>query len=303
MDIKSRILTIALILMFFLFFFGGPNYDSSRSFKEFWNFGHISFFAVLVYYAFGIARIGERLSLVKKLLVTIALSFVFGVSIEFIQYGIDRNVDVGDVLRDMLGGLLGFFSSPIGHGARVKVFARSLLGTLVFLQAIPWLGYLVDEHNAVLAFPVLSDFESDAQSTRWSGRKKITSSGPKIGSGSLEVMLGVEKYSGVGLKYFPGDWSRYHSLRFDVFSGESDFDIVVRINDRQHREGLQSYSDRYNKSFTLHEGWNSINVNLEDVASAPLTRRTNLSQIDGLGIFVVGLSSPSVIFLDNVMLR
>jgi hypothetical protein len=303
MGVKNGVLIAALIVLFSLFFYGGPNYDSSRSFKEFWNFGHIIFFAVLAYYTFGIAGIGKSLSLYKKLFSTIIFSFVLGVLIEFIQYGINRGVDIGDVLRGVLGGLFGLFLSPVECKARVRFFARSVLGVFVFFQAIPWLGYLIDEHNAALAFPVLSDFESGAQSTRWSGQKKITSSGPKIGNGALEVMLGTERFSGVGLKYFPADWSQYHSLYLDVFSDERDFDIVIRINDRQHRDGLQSYSDRYNKSFKLHKGWNSISVNLDDVASAPLTRKANLSDIEGLGIFVVALTSPSSIFLDNVMLR
>jgi hypothetical protein len=300
---KNTAFIVALILLFSLFFIGGPNYDSSRSFKEFWNFGHIIFFFVVLYYAVAIAGIGAGLSLYKKLLLTVIFSFVFGVFIEFIQYGVNRGVDVGDVLRGVLGALLGLFLSPVVHNIRVKWFARSLLGVVVFLQAIPWLGYLLDEHRAALAFPVLSNFESAAEETRWSGHKKIANHGPKIGSGSLEVMLGTEKFSGVGLKYFPRDWSQYRSLYFDVYSAEQDFDIVVRINDRQHRKGLQSYSDRYNKRFKLHEGWNSINVDLEDVASAPLTRRANLSEIEGLGIFVVALPAPRTIFLDNVMLQ
>jgi hypothetical protein len=300
---KNNVFIVALVLMFFLFFFGGPQYESSRSFKEFWNFGHLLFFAVLVYYAFAMMGIGKGLSLYHQLFATLVFSFVLGVFIEFIQYGINRGVDIGDVLRGVLGGLLGLSLSPQVHNIRVAFFARSLLLFLVLLQAIPWLNYLFDEHNAVQAFPVLSDFESEAQSTRWTGHQQITSDRPKTGNGSLEVFLGTEKYSGVGLKYFPGDWSQYHSLYFDVFSREKDFDIVVRINDQQHRKGLQSYSDRYNKRFRLQEGWNSIAVDLEEVASAPLSRRANLSEIEGLGIFVISLRSPRVIFIDNVMLR
>ncbi len=292
-----------MFLMFFLFFFGGPNYESSRSFKEFWNFGHIVFFAVFAHYFFCSGGALAQLSTLKKLLLTMIFSLLLGLFIEYIQYGINRDPDIGDVLRDGLGGLVGLFFSPILLNARLKIVVRVVLSVLLVVQGLPWLSYLLDEYDAKSSFPVLSDFESEVQSSRWTGSNSVSDREPKTGSGSLEVPLGTEKYSGVGLKYFPRDWSHYQSLYFDVFSHEQNFDITVRINDRQHRKGAQDYSDRFNRSFKLNKGWNSIVIQLDEVSKAPLTRLLDLSDVEGLGIFVVALSSPSILYIDNVKLQ
>ena len=41
------VLTLIMALMTILFFIGGPDYHSSRTFKSFWNLGHILYFALL----------------------------------------------------------------------------------------------------------------------------------------------------------------------------------------------------------------------------------------------------------------
>ena len=44
---QSVVYILAIALLTLLFFIGGTNYYSSRSFKYFWNLGHILYFALL----------------------------------------------------------------------------------------------------------------------------------------------------------------------------------------------------------------------------------------------------------------
>jgi hypothetical protein len=66
--------------------------------------------------------------------------------------------------------------------------------------------------------------------------------------------------------------------------------------------GVQLSNDRFNKSFLLKKGWNSVRIDLEKVANAPRTRKMDMNDVCGLGIFSVRLSQPRVIYLDNVRL-
>jgi hypothetical protein len=79
-------------------------------------------------------------------------------------------------------------------------------------------------------------------------------------------------------------------------------EIHVRIHDQLHTKGEQFYSDRFHRKLALHKGWNTINIDLENVASAPVTRRMDLSSVSGLGVFVVEQSVAKRIYLDAVKL-
>jgi hypothetical protein len=47
--IKKAVLTVIAAICFVLFFVGGPDYYSPRSYKHFWDLGHILFFSILSY--------------------------------------------------------------------------------------------------------------------------------------------------------------------------------------------------------------------------------------------------------------
>jgi hypothetical protein len=115
--------------------------------------------------------------------------------------------------------------------------------------------------------------------------------------------LNTAEYSGVGLKYFPRDWQNYEALIFSVYNPASKpIKLTCRAHDRQHTEGTQLYSDRFNKSYVLDNGWNIIKINIEEIANAPKTRQMNISQIYNLGIFAVQLAEPRIIIIDDVRL-
>jgi len=86
------------------------------------------------------------------------------------------------------------------------------------------------------------------------------------------------------------------------FSHTKSLWIVCRIHDLQHTQGTQRYDDRFNRRFLLKQGWNHIEIELKDVMSAPKNRTMNPSQMLGIGLFVVALREPQIIYLDNIQL-
>jgi len=209
------------------------------------------------------------------------------------------------VWRDVLGALIGFFFSPLSLNKQLLKVSQVVLIFLLLHQLIPWFMTLADEINARDQFPMLSDFESEIELTRWeSGDASISISNALAYSGnnSLKVDFGTEKYSGFGLKYFPNDWSKYNNLFLAIYNEGETLKITIRIHDHLHTQGEQVFSDRYNQSMALEKGWNNIDISLENVAKAPETRRLDLSKVSGLGIFVTEQSAPKTIFLDTVKL-
>jgi VanZ family protein len=106
--IWRKILPWLLVVLFALFFVGGPNIHSSRHFKAFWNLGHILFFALVPYLLFSYRKwLAGRFS--AQALIVLGICLVLGVLIELVQYDFKRTPDVGDVFRDVIGCLVGIF--------------------------------------------------------------------------------------------------------------------------------------------------------------------------------------------------
>jgi VanZ family protein len=301
---KQQWLSLLIFLLFPLFFFGGPDYYSPRSFKNFWNVGHVVFFALLSYKLLTNSSFLKNKSVHYKFIFCLFIAGTLGFTIEYLQSFFGQDVDINDVWRDMLGASIGFFLSPIALNKRTKIWALLILTVLLIFHAVPWFFELADEVNAKRQFPVLSDFESDIEITRWSGdaKKSISDEFVFTGKHSLRVDLSTEKYSGVALSYFPRDWTGYQNLVFEIFSLDDELDITVRINDQLHEQGEQLYTDRFNRKLALHKGWNTINIDLQDVVNAPATRLMDLSRVSNLGVFVTEQPAPKTIYLDSVKL-
>jgi hypothetical protein len=305
---KKIILALLVLAVFPLFFFFGPGYGSSRSFQCIWDLGHIFFFALGSYFLLSFSQFITEKTIWRQFFWIIIITLALGFFIEMIQGGFNREPDYLDMLRNLAGSMFAFFFfNPSKQALSGRKFlAFQLLTILIVVSALfPLAIAMTDELIADAEFPVLSDFETPFEKTRWAGgaQMKISNEAVYKGRSSLKVMLDTSRYSGVALEYFPGDWQGYSFLSFDAYNPSSEpIRITCRVHDRQHTKGVQFYSDRFNKSFLLGRGWNSIQINLEEVANAPKTRAMDMSDIRGLGIFSVQLPEPRVIFLDNVRL-
>ncbi len=306
---RRFVLPCGLVGLFLLFFFGGPAYHSPRSFKTAWNLGHIIFFASLPYYLFSGTNFGKKngSGFFVQIIIVVGIALLLGSLIELIQGSIQQDREYGDIFRDVIGGLVAmFFLLPVRKTIAVKFLRlmQVLTTCLVVSQLYPVIAALSDEWVARDQFPVLSDFETPFEIERWNGSAGRTISNDVAISGkhSMRMQLGTGKYSGVSLKYFPGDWKGFRAFEFSVYNpDQEEIKITCRINDRKHVEGEKElFSDRFNRTFVLVQGWHTIRISAEDILRAPAERKMDVVNILGVGIFAVRLPRARVIYIDGV---
>jgi VanZ family protein len=290
-----------------LLFLGGPDNYSARSFKHFWDLGHLLYFALLT----GLLSRWNpvaRQSLPRQWIIILAITLVLGTLIELMQNGTTRTPDAGDVLRDLIGSLLALVFGSMRlklkpAGWRLSLQALAIVLTLT--QLWPLARSLTDEAIARHQFPLLSGFETPFEIDRWSGSAKfsVVTNTAISENRLLAISLTRHHYSGISLNYFDGDWSSARTLKISLYNPDaSPLQITCRIHDLQHADGHEEYNDRFNRSFNLTQGWNHIEIRLEDVKHSPADRIMDMSSIRGLGLFTVSLPAPRTIYLDEVRL-
>lgn len=305
---KINLLRLILIVGSILLFAGGPDYYSSRSFKNLWDLGHILFFSILSYLILLSWSQNERMSFPLQAFFILIIALVLGSLIEIVQSGSRRSSDVLDVIRNVIGCMVTFsFFTPTEKTIPKKFFRAFQAITIVLVIAafFPSIKSISDEIVALRQFPVLSDFETPFEIDRWAGNAALSIDDDIHfhGKSSLKVALKTSNYSGAGLRYFPSDWSNYDYLHLNVFNPTNEpLKITCRINDRRHTDGVQTYDDRFNRSQVLMKGWNQIVIPLEDVENAPKSRKLDLRRVQLLGVFVYRLPRPRVIYIDDVRL-
>ena len=95
--------------MALLFFFGGPDYYSTRSFKHFWDLGHIIFFAIFTYLILSLWQKLPKLTFRCQCAWIFGMTLILGVIVEIGQSGIGRSPGLGDLARDFIGASLALF--------------------------------------------------------------------------------------------------------------------------------------------------------------------------------------------------
>lgn len=306
-----RILLVLCLLIGTVFLFiGGPSNDMARSFKHLWNIGHIGYFYILSYMLANTDLLKKRTRVVQWILL-LGFSLLLGTLIEVLQYGTTREPDIGDIVRDVTGSFLylAFCNrlmkwSTIWPLYVVKVSAVILL----LVQLAPLMDALRDEAIARAQFPVLSSFETPLELDRWEGSaaRKIVILSEILSTSVMQVDLTTDRYSGVGLKYFPADFRGYQNLKLLIYqSDEQALKVTLRLHDREHELGPNGYAsnDRFRKSFMLQQGWNELSIDLNAVRLAPKRREMNMAEIADVSLFVSHQKRPWTIYLDDVLLE
>jgi VanZ family protein len=300
-------LVIVLILSTFLFFIEGPNSQSLRSCKEIWNFGHIIYFFLLSLAVHALFH-KRDLKAIVQIGIVIGLTVGLGSVVEFLQYYFNRLPELGDLLRNMIGALVAIFFFLPARKMIPKIIryaVRIMLIICLSYQIYPIVTSLIDEYQARRDFPILSDFQTRFQIKRWSGSAqfRIEKASGREGNSALQVNLTKGRYSGVGLKYFPMNWENHRWFQFSVLNpDEAPIKLTCRIHDIHHTKGKQDYHDRFNRTFTIAQGWNTIKINLNDIQQAPATRTLDLTQVCMVSLFASRLSQPRTIYIDDLRL-
>ncbi|MBI3186669.1 MAG: VanZ family protein [Gammaproteobacteria bacterium] len=296
------VLVAGLVVMLFV---GGPEAGDSRLIQAMWNLGHVPLFAGLA--LLGCATpLARQLAGIRLFLAATVLALLAGIAVEWLQLLIGRSFDYLDVLRDLAGVYLGLGV----HLARQSRSWQQRLGflgmssLLLLLALLPIGQILVDSYAMQRAFPVLSDFESARELSRWETQRAaiaLADEPVRHGGQSLRVTFQAGRFPDVGLREMQSDWSAYQTLHVSTFNTLSTpLDMTVKIFDREHMAGGYHSKDRFNQVVSLRPGWNDLHIALADVKKSPADRAMDMANIAGLSFFLPATDQSVVIYLDAI---
>jgi len=291
-----------------LLFVGGPDYYSPRAWRLAWDLGHLlAFFLWTAVSLSASARLAAQRA-GRQILIIAPIALLLGLGIEWAQSLLGRTFSLLDVANDLLGSAAAMvFLSPRRLQMRSAALrsAQVVVLTLVALQALPLARVVIDDGIAWKQFPVLSDFETPFELSRWTSRSSISTDHgiARQGRASLRVPLTTQQYSGASLQHFPSRWEGYAALHLSIYNeSENPLAISISIHDEKHMQSGRAYPDRFTAHFFLQRGWNDIDIPLEQIRNAPAHRMLDLESVRDLSVVAIALPAPRVIHIDDVRL-
>lgn len=294
-----------LLILFVVpfFFIGGPDSFSPALLKNVWNFGHIIFFTVLML----LVQSFRPLMRIREWMLVTSLAIGTGIAIEFVQRFVGRDSSWDDVLHNLFGVWLGLFW---GQKPTRLVWLLRFICLLLVAPAF-WLVVYSCIADVVMRkqFPLINSFESGHETAQVHTsplrvQVRQDDSLHTHGAYSLQTILSTNKYASLNLLGNYGDWSGYTTLYMDFYNPESEpLRLVVKISDSIHDLGVNRFDDRFNRTLTLMKGWNEIQINVQDIHTAPLNRAMQMDKISGITIFATRLPRAREFYLDNIRLQ
>jgi VanZ family protein len=293
------------LLLFSLLFIDSGESDQWRIINEAKQFAHVVLFALIGYRVSFNYRFSQQRFQTKFFLI-LALGSGLGFVTEGIQYFIGRDFELQDIIRDVIGCLVGF---AIHIAITQPKLRHSFAVAIVVLIGVGgqdlWIE-LMDEMDMSSDYALLGDFETPFQWTRWQPiSATLTQSDQESFAGhySLRVDLKPAKFSGVQLTEFNSNWNGYQSLEMHVYNDDGTTrEFFIKIYDRWHQQNGYLHNDRFNHGVLLQPGWNTIVISMRDLRYAPSERVMNLTEIAALEIFTTDLHYPMRIYLDELRL-
>ena len=298
-------LFIALCLP--LLFYGSQTLLNFRLLPYLWNYGHIALFAAITWLIFSKLNLFAKKSIYWTLSTTISPVILVSVAIELIQGINGREYSSIDIIRNCLGATIAiaFHSNSFRDG---RLFSRSkfkyaVVGIL-FIFSYPLIINTVDMITAYRSFPVLSDFESPYELTRWSGNHLKME---KLDANNNHVMgntFTTDEYSNLTFETFPGNWTGFSNISFIIFNEDTKGHVLtLRIHDQHHRKSDWNYNDRFNQVINLTPGWNNISIDLNVVRVQPKNRNIDMSKIEKIILFSYKLKANTRLYFDDFRLE
>jgi hypothetical protein len=284
--------------------------------QELYNTGHTPLFGVLSMVWLGLILICRRKSDAGMMLPYV-LAFVAtaltGLLSEASQIFRDRDADFWDFVRDLSGAfafLAGVFAIVRFRLRQIRrAILAALASTVVLLASVTPLAITAYAYSIRDSyFPHILDFERASISTFITESEcKLDRVEPPAGFdlpsdrrvGKLTLYPGM--YPGIRIDDPYPDWTGYSTFALRCWSDQSEpFNLVVRIDDRHHN---QEVNDRYNRSFLISPGLNTIEIPLEEVRNAPIRRSMDMAGIDVIFLFVFENQDTLELYLDDPVLE
>lgn len=304
------------ILFFFMFstalvalLLPAPDLPSinNRLLYQIWECGHLVVFFLGSYLFYILFPCFSHLAGARQVVLLLCVAVSCAFFIEGLQsFFSGKSIEFSDIVGDIAGASLFLSFRPLYFGKRIH-YLHGLTVLLIGVVLWPVCCSFMDEVLVRRQFPVLADFETPFEASRFEGTTALAAISTEQafqGRHSLKFSLSSGPWSGMTLIHFPSDWRNYAQLHFAVFNpNPRPVDFSVRIQDDIHDQGDKPYSDLYSRTLSLPPGvWTQVEISLDTVEHAPLGRRMDLAHISGLGFFVEE-KKPLALYLDSIRLE
>jgi len=278
---KHRLFLIPVVIAGMLLFFVDMKHESGSTVYQLSGFAHLAFFMSMAAMLSRLPSLAGRPFLFQFIII-LSVVLLLGGIIEVIQPYFGPTARWRDLGVDLVGGLLGImFLAPARRGLSRRVLTLAQIA-VVAAAVMVFSGPVVtiwDMRQASKQFLVLGDFETRFETKRWSSGE-IDKGIARHGESSLRVPLPVKTYSGTTLKRSFGDWRGYSTFAFSLYNPDPQpLPITVSIRDEEHFRRGGEFNDRFNRIFTMEQGWNDISIPIADIEEAPAARKLGLDHL------------------------
>ena len=161
------------------------------------------------------------------------------------------------------------------------------------------------EYRNTATQKIFFDFESaeDLKRLNWECQKWFELSEKNVTSGKycLRVVLPPGEYPGINFHQIGNDWSKFHSLKMDIFNpAEEKVKLCIRIDDK--KSGSE-YANRFDTVFELKQGINQISIPTGSIRTNMHHRPLNLKQIKRMIVFIMNNKRQRELYIDNIRLE
>jgi VanZ family protein len=234
---------------------------------------------------------------------------LFSIAVEIIQPLTGRSSSLTDLINGIAGTLLAFILLASTDSARrtsIRIALIPLSAACLVAAFLPAWRESAGMRWRAANFPLLADFEADAELRLW----------PEIGEGTTATRSAAHASHGQfslrvsttpsatwpGVRLIAGgrDWSAYGTLAFDVWNDGPAFVLTMRVDDdfpHQQRE------DRFYRDLPLANGWNRFRLPLSEIESSPRARKLNLRAIRTVAFFIDTPKAAHTFHIDHVRLE
>lgn len=234
---------------------------------------------------------------------------IFSIAVEIIQPLTGRSASTTDLINGIAGILLAFILLASADSKRRTAIRLALIplgATCLAIAFLPAWRESAGMRWRAANFPLLADFETDAELRLWPASGDGTGADrspahPSHGQFSLQVKTAPSAiWPGVRLNAGGRDWSAYSALAFDIWNDGPEFVVTVRVDDDfPHKER----EDRFYRDFPLATGWNHIRIPLSEIESSPRARRLDLRAIRTVAFFIDTPKAAHTFHIDHVRLE
>lgn len=302
---KAAIVPAALMLIFL--FVGKIDHLDNRVIKEAWQTGHFFLFACL-FYVLTQFTWSKKQKTTHLFIYVILGSWFLGLITEFAQYFVGRSFELSDLYRDIIGAIAGFVISQLSSQSSRQKNALLLL-LFVFLTALGLKQLLIVAYDNVQMHkkvPVLSDFETPFELTRWfemGTQNEISSDYFRNGNSALKVSFHPGKYPHAVLREMLHDWRGFSRLNMSIYNPNNETaQMLLIIHDNESRRNLEKYQMRFDRRLHLAPGWNDIVIQTREIKHAPQNRQLEMNRIHSISFIQSKPENVRVFYIDHIHL-